>query len=540
MLTAAGVAVVVSGIAVSSAWAAPTGRAASTGRADTALFPRAGQWWFTSWKILPKVWPLSQGAGVTVAVLDSGVQASVPDLRGAVVPGGDVTGHHTNGETDFNTDGDGHGTMMSVLIAGQGNGTDGTGMAGVAPKAKILPVVVNAGTTDVTADPGAIAAGIIYAANHGAKVIDISQEHPAASASGCDAAEQAAVAYALARDIVVIAAAGDTNLIGAAPSEPASCAGVLAVGSVQPNRALWPGDTRQPYITVVNPGADLITSGRDGRLLADVSGTRAASALAAGAVALIRSRYPALRWYQVAQRLTGTAVRAGGAVPNDSFGYGIFRLSHAVNATAFPVAADAPDPVYAKFREWQATPQGRSVSRQLTKPQAQPPTAPRTAPRATGAAKGGSATPVLVAIIALLAALGAGVLAYRARATRTATTRTATAGAATAGGAAARGRHVSRGPGWNHLRRDESEATFPDLLAREDTSVLLAEPDEFPYDDRAGEYLPLGDTTPYRIPPYSPPPDDSLLAPDRDDPRALTGFGRVASPAHCDILVGWG
>ena len=87
----------------------------------------------------------------------------MPDLRGAILPGGDTTGHHTNGETDFNTNGDGHGTMMSVLIAGQGYGT---GMVGVAPKAKILPVVINAGATDVTADPGATAAGIIYAANH--------------------------------------------------------------------------------------------------------------------------------------------------------------------------------------------------------------------------------------------------------------------------------------------------------------------------------------------------------------------------------------
>ena len=121
------------------------------------------------------------------------------------------------------------------------------------------------------------------------------------------------MAYALARDIVVVAAAGDANLTGGGPVEPASCAGVLAVGAVQPDRSVWPHDARQPYITVVNPGADAISSGRDGKLLPGIGGTRVASALAAGAVALIRSRYPAMPWSQVIQRVVGTALPAGGA-----------------------------------------------------------------------------------------------------------------------------------------------------------------------------------------------------------------------------------
>lgn len=487
MLAAAGVAAVVSGVAASpalAALAAPSeGGQAGQVRygASTRPMPRSGEWWFSSWKILPQVWPLAEGAGVTVAVLDSGVQASVPDLRGVVLPGGDTTGHHTNGETDFNTDGDGHGTMMSVLIAGQ---SFGTGMVGVAPKAKILPVVVNAGASDVTSDPGTMAAGIMYAANHGARVIDVSQEHPSASASGCDPAEQAAVAYALARDIIVVAAAGDIGLAGAGPADPASCAGVLAVGAVAPNRSLWRGDTRQPYVTVVNPGADLITSGRDGRLLTGVSGTRAASALAAGAVALIRSRYPSMRWYQVIQRLTGTALPDGGHVPNDSFGYGILRLSRAVNATAYPVPGSAPDPVYAKYRAWLATPQGQSISRRLGGSAAAPP---------SPADGGGSATLVLTAVLALLAAVGA--VAAAARAVRM------------------RLRPVPQKSGRHGSPKRPSGTTFPDPAF---------EPEEYlPYPDLP-DADPPGESMPYRIPPYSPAPYPSqsplskttLLGPD--------------------------
>jgi subtilisin family serine protease len=344
--------------------AAPGG---SSRAGEVSFTPRAGEWWFTTWKILPKVWPLTQGAGVTVAVLDSGVQASVPDLRGAVVPGGDVTGSHTNGERDFNTIGDGHGTQMAVLIAGQGHGT---GMVGIAPEAKILPVTVTGSAADRTASPGSVAAGIIYAANHGARVIDISQVFPSSSASGCDTAEQAAVSYAISRDIVVVAAEGSSNLIGNQPSEPASCAGVLAVGAIQHNRSLWPDDVPEPYLTVVAAGAGLISSGRDGKIVPE-SGARSASALVAGAAALIRSRYPSMPWNQVIQRLIGTALPEGGRTPNQAFGFGIVRLSEVVNATAFPVPASTPNPVYAKYLAWLGTQQG---TRQGA------PTAPRPSP----------------------------------------------------------------------------------------------------------------------------------------------------------------
>jgi hypothetical protein len=265
---------------------------------------------------------------------------------------------------------------------------------------------------------------------------------------------------------------------------------------VQPNRSLWPQDTRQPYITDANPGADLVTSGRDGQLLTGVSGTRAASALAAGAVALIRSRYPTMPWYQVIQRVTGTARAAGGHVPNDSFGYGLFRLSEAVNAAAYPVPASAPNPVYAKYRAWLATPQGRSVSRQLSASSSKQ-------PGASTASKDDSGPSPLIALTAMLvlvvAAVGVAALFARTK------------------------RHPVPGkPGWNGLREEPTGTTFPASASGGDYL-----PDSgLAYNDPVNGYLPLGEQTFYRIPPYMsapepgryPPPEDGLPVPGNNNP----------------------
>lgn len=442
----------------------------------TALRPRADEWWFTTWKILPRVWPLTQGAGVTVAVLDSGVRASVPDLRGVVVPGGDVTGNRTNGETDFMTQ-YGHGTAMSVLIAGQGFGT---GMVGVAPKAKILPVTVSASSNDLTAAPAAVAAGIRYAAEHGARVIDVSQVYPSASAAGCDPALQAAVAFALARNDVVVAAEGSSNIIGNRPSEPASCAGVLAVGAVQHNRSLWSGDVPEPYLTVVAAGAGLVSSGSNSQLVTALSGARSAAALVAGVAALIRSRYPSMPWYQVIQRMIGTALPEGGHAPNESWGFGIVRMSEVVNATAFPVPVSTPNPVYARYLAWLATPQGRSVSRQIAAATATPAARSAATPAATPAAAGKGTSRVLTSVL-----LGA-ILALAV---------------AAAGLTAALSRRAKRGG-----RTQDQFAASPYLAPAAESGELFphAAPESAGPESRMYFGVDPQASNPYRIPPYVP------------------------------------
>jgi len=369
--------------------------------------PRPGEWWFATWKIQQKVWPLSRGGGVTVAVLDTGAQASVPDLAGVVLPGGDVAGGTGDGRTDADTQTDGHGTAMAVLIAGQGRGT---GMVGVAPGARILPVVVNrAGSSGPT-----VSAGIRFAVDHGAKVINISQGAPGVPPPACDTGVQKAVAYATRHDVVVVASAGDSGNTGNDPQWPASCAGVLAVGGVEPDGSLWLGSQRQPYVAVAGPGDHVGWSGKDGRYIPGSYGTSGAAALVSGAVALMRSRYPAMPARTVVQRLINTTVPLGHPVPNDSTGYGLIDIYRALDVRDYAVAASAPNPPFAALGQWLASPQGRRAGE--TGPPSLPAAATAGPAGSAGAPPDGGMTPLaIIAGIAAVLAVGAGAMAVAVR-----------------------------------------------------------------------------------------------------------------------------
>jgi len=348
VLATAGIAIL-PGAPARAAASIPAG--ASRPAAQLQLAPGPGEWWFGSWHVAQEVWPLAQGAGVTVAVLDTGVQASLPGLRGVVLRGGDTSqagpGHATPGDTDGDAANDGHGTAIATLIAGQGYGN---GIVGVAPRARILPVRVGDAGADSAA---AAAAGIRFAVRHGARVINMSFGGQVSSPRSCDPVLAGAVGYALAHDVVLVAAAGDAGVLPG-PMEPASCPGVLAVGGTGPDGTWWPGSTRAPYVAVAAPGEQITFAGMDGRHSTTATGTSFSSALVAGTAALIRSRYPAMPWYQVDQRLIGTAAAAGRQVPSDAYGYGLVDPAEAVNAAAYPLPRSAPNPVYARFRAWLA------------------------------------------------------------------------------------------------------------------------------------------------------------------------------------------
>lgn len=347
---------------------------------------RADEWWFAPWAI-SDIWKITRGAGVTVGVLDSGVNARLPELAGAVLPGGDTTGQGTDGRTDFDKKTDGHGTAMAALIVGQGRGN--SGFAGVAPEARVLPVRVShsTGTTDAAQ---VISEGIRYATDHGAKVINISVAADADQETDeCPGLVKSAIANAIQRDVVIVAAAGDEGDAANAPEYPASCPGVLAVGAIDKYAQPWKNTQRQSYVTVAAPGVHVGWVGQSGKYYPNGWGSSQASALTAGGVALIRSANPRMSAREVVQRISATAKDVGEPGKDSATGYGVIRIYHAMMKNEYPVAANAPNPVFERFDASQARDGGRST--------------PASTPPAASGKQGGAGwgTPILVAFLAI-------------------------------------------------------------------------------------------------------------------------------------------
>ncbi|MFB4303743.1 S8 family serine peptidase [Actinomadura sp. NTSP31] len=326
--------------------------------------PRKDEWWFPAWGIENDVWPLSKGAGVTVGVLDSGVNPHLPELSGVVLKGADTAGGKSDGRKDLDAKGHGHGTTMAIMIAGQGGGS--SGFAGIAPEAKILPVHVL--SIDVVGPDRvdgykAIADGIRFAVDKGAKVLNLSF---GAGAPGtpdqCSREVRDAVAYAIQHDVVTVAAAGDTGNTNNFPEAPASCPGVLAVGGVNADLRPWEGTQRQPYVSIAAPASGSVAVGKTGTIYSDAQGTSASAALVSGAVALVRSHNPSMSGRTVVQRLIATALPINKPVPDKATGYGAIRINRAMDPAKYPVPAGAANPVYARFDQSQRAAQKVSAA----------------------------------------------------------------------------------------------------------------------------------------------------------------------------------
>jgi serine protease len=322
---------------------ASAGRAGSValaipGRAGVTLpLPtRSQEWWLGELHVI-QAWASSRGAGVTVALLDTGVDAQQPDLAGSVITGPDYTGSGRRpGEPFWGV----HGTEMASLIAGHGHGPGGSeGITGVAPAARILSVRVTLESDDpllaqpaVAARlPGAIARGIRYAVSHGARVIDLPLD-PAPAGGGGSAAERSAVRHALALGAVLVAPAGDDGATTDAPDYPAAYPGVIAVGAFGSALVKAPFSSRQPYVTVTAAGAGVTAATPTG--YAEVNSTSAASAVVAGVVALIRAQFPGLTPAQVTEALTGSTAYHPAGGRRDGSGYGTVDAAAALLAAA--------------------------------------------------------------------------------------------------------------------------------------------------------------------------------------------------------------
>ncbi|MFI9647856.1 type VII secretion-associated serine protease mycosin [Streptomyces sp. NPDC052040] len=265
------------------------------------------------------VWAESQGAGITVAVVDSGVDSSHPDLTGQVLEGKDFT----NGG-DAQKDVIGHGTEMAAIIAGHGHGAgNSSGVVGLAPKAKILPLRTLRTRNDSNSDE-TWSAAVRYAVDHGAQVINLSfaSESGKTLSSGRDA-----IAYAEDHDVIVVAGSGNDGF--SAVSDPAALPGVVSVGAVDRNANLWGDSNKGKGLALTAPGADIVGADPTQSNGYGVgSGTSDATAFVSGAAALVRAKFPNLTAGQVINRLIKSATFAnhkGLKAPDEEYGYGIVR-----------------------------------------------------------------------------------------------------------------------------------------------------------------------------------------------------------------------
>jgi thermitase len=285
----------------------------------------------------PSAWDVSTGSGITVAILDSGVDATHPDLVSQMVPGWNFYDNNSNTSDVY-----GHGTKVAGVVAALGNNS--MGVAGVAFNARLMPIRVT--DTSGYASISALANGLTYAADHGARVANMS--FAVQSYSTVIAAAQ----YFMNKGGVVMNSAGNSGVLDStAPSD--ALVSVSATGSTDV-RASW--STYGPYVDVAAPGVGIWTTTSGGGY-GSVSGTSFSSPLTAGVAALMMSANPHLAPSQIVSMLKSSADDLGTAGFDNYYGYGRVDASRAVSAAIQTVASDTSAPAVSI-----AAPTGGTVS----------------------------------------------------------------------------------------------------------------------------------------------------------------------------------
>ncbi len=299
--------------------ATATAVAVATGMPAYADHVRDQQWHLSVLHV-DQAHQYSDGGGVVVGVVDTGVDADHPDLANNVIAGADLASGSGSGWVDLT----GHGTHIAGLIAAHGHGR-GDGALGIAPKASVLPVTIGNKTA-----PERQAAGIEWAAEHGARVICL--------ATGSDFDDERlrhAVRDAFAHDIVLVAGVGnhpgDSEVLF-----PARYEGVVAAAGIDRTGKLADVSVTGPALVLSAPAVDIVSTAPHAGYGIGV-GTSDATAIIAGAAALVRARYPNLSAPEVVHRLTATAIDKGPPGRDDQYGYGVVNLVGALTADVPPL-----------------------------------------------------------------------------------------------------------------------------------------------------------------------------------------------------------
>jgi hypothetical protein len=319
---------------------------------------RNSETWVLNELNVQPAWTVTQGKGVVVAVIDSGVDPNVTDLAGNVLTGPNLSGVRTSPSSpNWGV----HGTWMASLVAGHGNGPgDTSGIIGTAPESKVLSirVITDSGDPHDTAyerEPAAagqseLAEAITYAVAHHVQVISMSLGYSQQSRP-----VRAALQDAYEHNVVVVASAGNAGNTGGPPgpdgtqsaspySFPADYPGVLGVAAVNNAGQVASFSSQNLSVQVAAPGYKVPAQGRDGQYWY-VSGTSPACALTAGVVALIKSVYPHLTDSQVISAITSSttpSTRPPGGY-DDQIGFGVVNAAGALTA-AGKLAGAAPAP----------------------------------------------------------------------------------------------------------------------------------------------------------------------------------------------------
>jgi hypothetical protein len=250
-------------------------------------------------------WEHSSGAGVVVAVVDTGVEAGHPDLQGQLLAGYDY----------INNDGDpaddhGHGTRMTGIIVARRN--NALGGAGIAPDARVIPIKA----LDHTGNGpySAVASGIVYAVDHGARVINLSLVGPSQST-----VMQNAVDYAVEHDVVVVAASGNygTNV----PGYPAAAPGAVAVGATNDFDSRASFSVYGAWLSFAAPGVEVLTTTLNGDYTGS-TGTSPAAAVGSAIFALLFGANPNMPRAEAIARVQDGAVDVGPDGWDPYYGWG--------------------------------------------------------------------------------------------------------------------------------------------------------------------------------------------------------------------------
>lgn len=292
---------------------------------------------------LRNAWKISEGGGVTIGIVDSGVQATNAHFSGGAL----LTGMDLTGEADGRTDTYGHGTIVAGLIGART--IQGSGLTGVAPAAKLLPIRVYRDTEKETQDAGngpridRMAQGITAAAKAGARIIVVAQSTP----NGTPVL-QAAVADATKAGALVVASAGtNSEDTITAPRYPAAYPEVLSVGAINPDGSHASNNAQGETIDITAPGSNVLSAfsgGGDCIFSAETPATSYSAAYVGGIAALVASAHPKETPAQWKYRLTATALRPNPSEHSPLDGWGVVAPSAALTLDLDTMIPGPPRP----------------------------------------------------------------------------------------------------------------------------------------------------------------------------------------------------